>query len=79
MTKRTSHSYYVVMIDYGRRGMEAVADPEITRQNVIGRVASHEYHPDRIVFIHHVDGLFVEDVTDDILSHAGVIRLQAAE
>jgi hypothetical protein len=69
---RTSHSYYVVMIDYGRRGLEAIVDPELTKQNVIGRIASHEYDPEQIVFIHHVDGLFVEDVTADLMSHAGV-------
>ena len=76
--KRTSHSYYVVMIDYGRKGLEAIVDPELTKQNIIGRIASHEYDPERIVFIHHVDGLFVEDVTGDLMSHAGV-ALQAAE
>ncbi|MEY9705481.1 hypothetical protein ABIF50_008044 [Bradyrhizobium diazoefficiens] len=27
--------YFVVMIDYGRRGREAVVDPEITRREVI--------------------------------------------
>jgi hypothetical protein len=26
--------YFVVMIDYGRRGREAVVDPEITRREV---------------------------------------------
>ncbi len=30
--------YFVVMIDYGRRGREAVVDPEITRREVISRV-----------------------------------------
>jgi hypothetical protein len=71
---RTSHSYYVVMIDFGRRGLEAIVDPELTRQNIIGRIASHEYDPDRIVFIHHVDGLYVEDVTDELKRHAGVLE-----
>lgn len=70
--RKTSHSYYVVMIDYGRRGLEAVVDPELTKQNIIGRVASHEYDPERIAFIHYVDGPNVEDVTADIFSHAGV-------
>ena len=32
--------YFVVMIDYGRRGREAIVDPEITRRGVIARVAS---------------------------------------
>jgi hypothetical protein len=34
--------YFVVMIDYGRRGREAIVDPEITRSEVIARVASGE-------------------------------------
>jgi hypothetical protein len=44
--------YFVVMIDYGRRGREAVVDPEVTRRGVVSRVASGE---DRnISFIHEV-------------------------
>ena len=38
-----SMQYFVVMIDYGRRGREAIVDPEITRREVISRVASGEY------------------------------------
>ena len=29
--------YLVVMIDYGRRGREAIVDPEITRREVVSR------------------------------------------
>jgi hypothetical protein len=35
--------YFVVMIDYGRRGREAVVDPEIRKREVISRVAFGEY------------------------------------
>ena len=35
--------YFIVMIDYGRRGREAIVDPEITRREVVSRVASGEY------------------------------------
>jgi hypothetical protein len=35
--------YFVVMIDYGHRGREAIVDPEITRREVISRIASGEY------------------------------------
>jgi len=35
--------YFVVMIDYGRRGREAIVDPEVTRREVVSRVASGEY------------------------------------
>src|ERR1700738_2425482 len=60
--------YFVVMIDYGRRGREAVVDPEITRREVISRVASGEYK--NISFIHEIADASVEDVTADILSEA---------
>ena len=47
--------YFVVMIDYGRRGREAIVDPEITRREVISRVASGEYR--NISFIHEIADL----------------------
>ena len=60
--------YFVVMIDYGRRGREAVVDPEITRREVIARIASGEYR--NISFIHEISDAAVEDVTADILAEA---------
>ena len=75
--------YFVVMIDYGRRGREAIVDPEITRREVISRVASGEYQ--NISFIHEIADSAVEDVTADILAEAtlpeiptGGANLQAA-
>ena len=72
--------YFVVMIDYGRRGREAIVDPEITRREVISRIVSGEYK--NISFIHEIAGSSVEDVTADILSEAalpdiGTLSLQA--
>ena len=60
--------YFVVMIDYGRRGREAIVDPEITRREVISRVASGEYR--NISFIHEIADCSVEDITAEILSEA---------
>jgi hypothetical protein len=60
--------YFVVMIDYGRRGREAVVDPEITRREVIARVASGEYK--NISFIHEIADSTVGDVTAEILAEA---------
>jgi hypothetical protein len=60
--------YFVVMIDYGRRGREAVVDPEVTRREVVSRIASGEYR--NISFIHEIAGSMVEDVTADILAEA---------
>ena len=62
--------YFVVMIDYGRRGREAIVDPEITRREVISRVASGEYK--NISFIHEVVDRSVDDVTEEILAEAAL-------
>lgn len=73
----TSHSYFVVMQDHGKLGLEAVVQPEITRRGVVSRIKTGEYRD--IAFIHHVDGLFVEDLTAELIEEANVARLQAAE
>jgi len=65
--------YFVVMIDYGRRGREAIVDPEITRREVISRIASGEYK--NISFIHEIADCSVEDVTADILAEAALPEL----
>ena len=62
--------YFVVMIDYGRRGREAIVDPEITRREVVSRVASGEYR--NISFIHEIADCAVDDVTADILAEAAL-------
>jgi hypothetical protein len=62
--------YFVVMIDYGRRGREAIVDPEITRGEVISRITSGEYA--NISFIHEIADNAVEDVTEEILSEAAL-------
>ena len=69
--------YFVVMIDYGRRGREAVVDPEMTRRDVVARVASGEYS--NISFIHEIDDRSVEDITTDILAEAAVPEIAAGE
>ena len=62
--------YFVVMIDYGRRGREAIVDPEITRREVISRVASGEYK--NISFIHEIADFAVDDITAEILAEAAL-------
>jgi hypothetical protein len=68
--------YFVVMIDYGRRGREAVVDPEITRREVVSRIASGEYR--NISFVHEIGDRSVEDITADILSEAALPDVDAA-
>ena len=65
--------YFVVMIDYGRRGREAIVDPEITRREVVSRIASGEYKS--ISFIHEIADRSVEDITEDILAEAALPEL----
>ena len=60
--------YLVVMIDYGRRGREAIVDPEITRREVISRIVSGEYK--NISFIHEIADSVVDDITAEILAEA---------
>ena len=71
--------YFVVMIDYGRRGREAIVDPEITRREVISRVASGEYK--NISFIHEIADSAVDDITAEILAEAAApeIRITGAD
>jgi hypothetical protein len=57
--------YFAVMIDYGRRGREAIVDPEVTRREVVSRVAN-------ISFIHEIADSSVEDVTEEILAEAAI-------
>ena len=68
--------YFVVMIDYGRRGREAIVDPEITRREVISRISSGEYA--NISFIHEIADSSVEDITEDILSEAALPDIAAS-
>jgi hypothetical protein len=65
------------MIDYGRRGREAVVDPEITRREVVARVASGEYK--NISFIHEIADRSVDDVTEEILAEAALPELAPNE
>jgi hypothetical protein len=69
--------YFVVMIDYGRRGREAIVDPEMTRREVVSRVASGEYS--NITFIHEVADRSVDDVTEQILAEAALPEVESDE
>ena len=73
--RATRMRYFVVMIDYGRRGREAIVDPEITRREVISRVASGEYK--NISFIHEIADSSVDDITAEILAEAALPEIPA--
>ena len=65
-----SYSYFVVMIDYGRKGREAIVDPEITRREVVSRLISGEYRD--VVFIHEIADGAVADVTLELQVEASM-------
>ena len=69
--------YFVVMIDYGRRGREAIVDPEVTRREVVSRVVSGEYA--NISFIHEIAGSTVEDITAEILAEAALPEIATTD
>jgi len=71
--------YFVVMIDHGRRSREAVVDPEMTRREVVSRILTLEYDPERIAFIHHVTSAGVEDVTFGIIAECARAALEGTE
>src|ERR1700722_1835556 len=75
--KHTRMQYFVVMIDYGRRGREAIVDPEITRREVVSRIASGEYS--NISFIHEIADRSVEDITEEILAEAALPEIAAPD
>lgn len=69
--------YFVVMIDYGRRGREAVVDPEMTRRDVVARIASGEYS--NVSFIHEIVDQSVADITAAILSEASLPEIDGQD
>jgi hypothetical protein len=69
--------YFVVMIDYGRRGREAIVDPEITRREVVSRIASGEYG--NISFIHEIADSAVDDITAEIPAEAALPHIADAD
>jgi hypothetical protein len=68
MGKRISYQYYVVMEDLGKLGLEAVVTPETTRRAVVEFIKNGNYR--NIVFIHHVDGLYICDCTSELIDEA---------
>lgn len=68
-------TYYVVLCSYGKRGHEAIVDPELTRRDIVARIANHDFAHDQVVAVHEIreDG-FWSDVTDEIMAEARVLE-----
>lgn len=73
MTSRqpTTFSYYVIAIDYGRIGVEAIVTPEMTRRGAVDLVREKLGDGHTIAFAHHVTMNDVpEDVKDELIEEA---------
>jgi hypothetical protein len=69
--KKISHSFYVLMIDYGKKGLEAIVSPEQTRRSIIEEVRGIiSEGRNSVAFVKFVDGNWICDVTDEIMSEA---------
>jgi hypothetical protein len=65
--------YFILMLDYGRRGLEAVVHPEQTRSDVVAEVRDILSSSDRkLVHVKFIDGDDCEDITDDIIEAAAL-------
>jgi hypothetical protein len=62
------HSYFIVMQNFGRRGLEATVHPEETKRDIIDLIKCGEY--ETIAFIHRVHDGIVEDLTEELLAQA---------
>lgn len=60
--------YFIVMIDRGKCGFEAIIHPEDTRRQIIEQVREVlASDTQSLVHVKHIDGNYCEDVTDEFL------------
>jgi hypothetical protein len=60
--------YFVVLRDYGERGLEAVVDPALSRSDIVDRIKTREY--DNIVQIDRIAFGLANDVTKELIDEA---------
>lgn len=73
--RKPNHSYFVVMQDFGRSGLEAIVHPEDTRRQIVRNLREGQYT--NVQFIHHVEGGIIEDVTSELLDEAEALAREA--
>lgn len=59
--------YYVVCIDFGKLGREAIVDPEMTWTGALEAVSAAAGDGHTICFVHHIHDDVVEDRTQEAL------------
>jgi len=63
--------FYILMIDYGRDGREAIVNPEETRRGIVSEVRTILAEGRKgIAFVKFVDGDSIEDITQEIIHEA---------
>jgi CO dehydrogenase/acetyl-CoA synthase gamma subunit (corrinoid Fe-S protein) len=76
-------NYYVIAVDYGRKGREAIVDPEMTFRGAVEKVREIIGDGREIAFAHEVTFMngshHVSDVKDELINRANDLRLEAAE
>lgn len=67
--------YYVCFQDFGRRGREAIVDPELTRSNIIDKIARKDFGFEHVVAVHavHIATFTSEDITEEVLNAASLV------
>lgn len=70
---------YVVFVDYGPLGIEAVVDPEDTRSGIVEDIATGQI--DRVVSVIEIEDGMARDITDDVAAEVDrlVAEREAAE
>jgi hypothetical protein len=83
MQRTTNIRYFVICVDYGRKGREAVVDPEMTFRGALEKVREIIGDGNEIAFAHEVTYIggshHVSDVRDELINRANDLRLEAAE
>ena len=84
MQRTTNIRYFVICVDYGRKGREAVVDPEMTFRGALDKVREIIGDGNEIAFAHEVTYYIggshhVSDVKDELINRANDLRLEAAE
>ena len=65
MPAPTNSDYFVVMIDLGRNGREAVVDPQHNWNDAILRVSEAMGDGQTVIFVHHIHDGVCEDRSDE--------------
>lgn len=65
-------SYYLIIEDFGRGGLEGITHPEMTRRAVVDALRDGNWPNLWAIHFVDMDTRSVEDVTDELKAEAGV-------